>query len=242
MKSKLEYWERRYRRTNNITSASVIGEPELVNERAKQKFADIVISVFDDLCLDVKTASVLAAGCGNGAVSEVLASRSKSLYGFDFSREAIQELRTQDTIGEYVVAAVSDIPFQRQFDVVTAFSILYHVISDDKWRSAIEELANATLNGGYLLIRINWSDEPLGEQSPDSHFYDRTRQAYQSEFERNSLTLVDVVDLPVKPMIFDELSIIPGGHVLKSLMAPVIVAADLFKNHENRLVVLKKEK
>lgn len=241
MKSRRKYWENRYRNQNSITSASVIDDPKPVNERAKQKFSEIVISTINNLSIDLETASVLAAGCGTGAVSEVLASHSRSLYGFDFSQKAIQEIRAQGDVGEYVIGSVSDIPFRKHFDIVTAFSVLYHIIETHDWKSAIQELAHVTKNNGYLLIRINWSDESLGEQSSDSHFYDRSCHEYQKEFSKNKLTIVDIIDLPVKPIIFDKLPVFPGSRILKSVLAPVIVSADLFKSHKNKLIVLRKE-
>lgn len=241
MDSTLDYWEERYKNTGNITAASEIFEPTLVNKRAKQKFAKIVLSAFDELAFDLKTAHVLSAGSGSGIVSEVLASHCKTLHGFDFSERAIREVIDTDPSGTYIIASASVIPFQRQFEVVTAFSLLYHIINDDEWQSAIEQLANATKQGGYLLLRINWSEEALGNQSSDSHFYDRSRHEYMEEFARNSLALIDVVELPVKPRLLNTVSSMPGGKFIKSVIAPIIAAGDLFKEHNNKLVILRKD-
>jgi len=43
-------------------------------------------------------------------------------------------------------------PVDRQFDVVTAFDVLFHIVSEQSWRNAVNNLCNMVKPGGWLLI------------------------------------------------------------------------------------------
>jgi SAM-dependent methyltransferase len=43
-------------------------------------------------------------------------------------------------------------PVSRQFDVVTAFDVLFHIVSEQPWRNAVNNLCSMVKPGGWLLI------------------------------------------------------------------------------------------
>jgi SAM-dependent methyltransferase len=43
-------------------------------------------------------------------------------------------------------------PVNRQFDVVTAFDVLFHIVSEQSWRNALNNLCSMVKPGGWLLI------------------------------------------------------------------------------------------
>lgn len=235
-----DYWESRYGSHGKGTAAGVFSDPEHVNRRAKLRFADVVLSEMEALDIDLNTASVLSVGSGTGLVSERIAEQADSLFGIDFSLTAIRQVMQRQRSGQYAVATADKIPCNKPFDIVTAFSVLYHIIDDDRWQNAISELARVTKSDGYLLCRINWNDEAVGDES-GTHFYSRPREAYEREFRRHSLVVTDVITLPVQPMGFQFLSRMPGSRITKRLASPVILSADLWKEHQNKLLVLRKE-
>lgn len=225
----------------DVTATSVIENTTAINERAKTKFAHIVIDNLGRLGVDLSASKVLSAGCGTGAVSEVLAEETHSLTGFDFSSAGIRTLRNSNPSGRYIHASLPSIPFKSsKFDIVTAFSVLYHIIDENKWKESIAELSNMMKDDGHLLLRVNWEDKPLGSKENYSHFYDRPKESYLKEFNKNSLEIIDIVPLPVKPILMDSVSDLPSvaSTFTKSLLAPLILRFDLFTNHKNRLLIL----
>lgn len=234
------YWEQRYDSHGKGTAASVFGDPEQVNRRAKLRFANIVLNEIENLDIEIGAATALSVGSGTGLVSERIAEQVDSLFGIDFSATAVKNATRNQHSGQYAVAAGNMIPCDEPFDMVTAFSVLYHIVDDQDWQDSIAELARLTKPDGYLLCRINWTSEAMGEKA-DSHFYSRPRELYEREFRRHSLVLERVVDLPVQPWGFQVLSRIPGSTITKRLASPVILSAGLWRNHQNKLLVLRKK-
>jgi len=234
------YWEQRYGSHGIGTAASVYGDPEKVNRRAKQRFANTVLEELADLDVDIGSVTVLSVGSGTGLISERIAENVDSLFGIDFSATAIRQVTSDQPAGRYAVASADMIPSDQPVDIVTAFSVLYHVVDEERWRNSISELARLTDSEGYLLLRINWSSEASGAKT-DSHFFSRPREVYEREFQRNSLVVKDVVDLPVQPRGFQFLSRMPGSRITKRLISPLVLSAGLWKDHSNKLLILQKE-
>jgi SAM-dependent methyltransferase len=46
---------------------------------------------------------------------------------------------------------VVDLDVGAGYDVINAFDVLYHIVEDDRWRTALERLARALKPGGVLL-------------------------------------------------------------------------------------------
>lgn len=78
--------------------------------------------------------SVLDVGCGNGAVSNSLVSKSKALFGIDINVEALRYFQ-----GKGVVASASQIPFiDKSFDIVICAEVLEHLPIDVYEKALIE--------------------------------------------------------------------------------------------------------
>ena len=77
-----------------------------------------------------KDALILDAGCGDGKMTEAIA-RTSDVVGCDFSREALQAIRTQRDIEGHVNLVecnITDLPFESEkFDVVVC---AYKIIGD----------------------------------------------------------------------------------------------------------------
>lgn len=74
-----------------------------------------------------ESADVLEIGSGMGAITQALCRKAKHLTCVDLSllRSQINEKRNEDAINlEIIVANLNDIPFDRQFDMVTLIGVL----------------------------------------------------------------------------------------------------------------------
>ncbi|WP_336135339.1 class I SAM-dependent methyltransferase [Natronomonas amylolytica] len=239
MDSLKRYWESRYRANHRSTGSSVYTDPDALNSEAKARFADIVIDNLQRLDGSLSEKRVLCVGSGPGLVSSRLAKSVGSLYGIDFSRTAVQQAKESDELGEYCQGTASYLPFTTNFDIVSAFSVLYHITDDQLWENAIMEMSRVVKDSGYVLCRINWEKEPLGKKSEKSHFYERPRSQYKKAFKKAGLSIIDIVDLPIRPIGFQFISKLPKSNVLKQMVAPGILAGGLWTNHQNKLIILQ---
>ncbi len=111
--------------------------------------------------------SVLDVGCGNGRLSEFLASKNVQYSGIDGSKKLIEIAKhryaSQNTkyqipnTPSFFVAPMQALPFtDASFDVVTCLAALQHLPSPSTRLRALHEMHRVIRPGGRLLL-TNWN-------------------------------------------------------------------------------------
>ncbi len=98
--------------------------------------------------------SVLDAGCGNGWLSEILASRGHRVSALDIGGDSLKRakarLESRDTSVSFCSGDIYSLPFPDSFfDAAVASEIIEHL---DRPDDAIKELARVVRPGGHVLI------------------------------------------------------------------------------------------
>lgn len=128
--------------------------------------------------IDLRHASLLDAGCGNGYGLELLARtfRPRRLVGFDLMPEQIERARRRGVVAEISVGDITQIRQpESSFGGVFVFGILHHV---PRWREALVELARVLRPGGVLLVEeihgaaAQLEDRLLGTTHPPEAAFD----------------------------------------------------------------------
>jgi SAM-dependent methyltransferase len=108
----------------------------------------------------IEGASVLDVGAGTGFyVREWQRLGAATVTGLDVSASAVERLRGQIPHATFLEADVAEpIPpaLGADYDVVSAFDVLFHIVDDVRFVRAIENLARLTRPGGYLLLSENF--------------------------------------------------------------------------------------
>lgn len=130
--------------------------------------------------------AVLDVGCGVGHwidfYREVLGARE--VIGIELSEPAAGELRRkyadtpEVTIVEADVAS-PDFELGRTFDVVNAVDVLFHIVSDDDWDRALDNLARHLAPDGVLVVA-----EHVGRVTHDVGFHRTDEFASREEARR----------------------------------------------------------
>lgn len=109
----------------------------------------------------------LDIGCGTGFYMDCLLTRGlRDVSGIDLSPDAVDGLCRRFPDCRFAVGDIADSNPQEllgggPFDVVTAMDVLFHIINDDRWRSAVRRSAAAVAPGGLLLISDNFPSRTL---------------------------------------------------------------------------------
>lgn len=108
-----------------------------------------------DLSGDVAGRRILDAGCGSGAVSEVLRDRGAIVAGFDRSAKMVELARQR--LGDDTDLRVADIsqplPYpDGAFDDCVAALVLHYL---EDWTSPLAELRRVLKPGGRLIVVVN---------------------------------------------------------------------------------------
>jgi len=93
---------------------------------------------------DVAPASFLDAGCGEGFVTEIIATQfpGMPITGFDFNAPSVELARAKNPNATFDVASIYELPYRdNQFDAVGCFEVLEHLHEP---RQAIRELARVS--------------------------------------------------------------------------------------------------
>lgn len=100
---------------------------------------------------------ILDVGCYSGVFVNEMRKNGFTSYGVDIHKELMDILNNEYPnkkyqFGTYRSGSIEDLPYgQNNFDVVTAFDILEHVIDFDK---ALSEIERVCKSGGLIIINL----------------------------------------------------------------------------------------
>jgi SAM-dependent methyltransferase len=108
--------------------------------------------------------AVLDVGAGTGFyVHEWLRLGAADVSGIDLSAAAVEALRVQFPAAGFLredIAGPSERLLSRRYDVVSAFDVLFHIVDEDRFIRAIENVGEITRPGGYFLLSDNFLHGP----------------------------------------------------------------------------------
>jgi cyclopropane fatty-acyl-phospholipid synthase-like methyltransferase len=181
----LSYWEARhakftddYRNVGNKTLSSQQNHEMIVVKAA-------MVSHLLGASNVSRSARILDAGCGAGALSAILHQAGFEVTGVDGSESAIANAQARG-LGSYSVSTLREISYKNQFDAVLCLDVLYHILDEEEWRGSLHALCDSIVEEGRLLIIESFS--PLETDAP--HVRWRDRATYDAELAQNGMEIV----------------------------------------------------
>jgi SAM-dependent methyltransferase len=141
--------------------------------------------------------SALDVGCGTGIWLGFWRSRGISdVTGVDLTDVAIARLQKAGDPSRLIRADVGEagLDLGRQFDVISAMSVLLHIVDPERLSHAVENLSRHLAPGGRLVmiepvITQHWWGGELGAEANSRV---RTADFWRAEFERHGLELLEI--------------------------------------------------
>ena len=100
----------------------------------------------------IKSLNILDIGCGGGILCEPLARLGANVTGIDENKKAIlvarEHAKKMNLKINYKLGNITDINFQKKFDVITCMEVLEHVDSVDL---LIKKSRESLINGGFFV-------------------------------------------------------------------------------------------
>ncbi|GLV55972.1 hypothetical protein KDH_28160 [Dictyobacter sp. S3.2.2.5] len=152
------YWEDRLRAYPGITGVGYLGfSPQFVEMQYYVRQLQVERILQQVGLTDLAQASVLDVGSGTGIWLDFWHRHgAKHVTGLDFAQPSIDRLKQQFPDDQVIQADLSVIPLPlavtAQFDIISAFDVLLHIVDPDRLRCAIANLAAHCAPGGRLLI------------------------------------------------------------------------------------------
>jgi trans-aconitate methyltransferase len=161
--------------------------------------------------------NILEVGCGNGNFTELLASQCHEVTAIDINPEYIQlaqtRLKERSRI-KLLVADVSQIEWQEQFNTIIMLDVLEHIEAE---LTVLKQLNSSLKPGGKLIIKVpalTWLYNPM----------DRAINHYRRYNKRTLKTTLTQAGFVIPKIWYFNLAGIPGwwfnGQVLKRTIPP----------------------
>jgi SAM-dependent methyltransferase len=140
---------------------------------------------------------VLDVGSGTGIWIDFWTRRgAHQVFGADLTEAAVQRLRERYPHAEFLQADIGepDVPLPRTMDVVSAMSVLLHIVDEQRFERALENLMASLRPGGSLilvepLIVHRWWGPPFGAHSNSRA---RPLSEYQRILASRGFTIVEL--------------------------------------------------
>lgn len=146
-----KYWNQRLLDTFDFTGVGLSYAGNAYNTRLYKLRVLATDRALHKLSLSVKDYHVLDVGCGTGFWLEYwLRKGVHSLSGVDFAEISIQNLRQKYPQVQLYHEDVSNpnLNLGFQYDLISAYDVLYHIVDDERWEKAIQNIALHLKPGG----------------------------------------------------------------------------------------------
>lgn len=150
------YWSIRYQ-TIDITKSGHIDLPAAYNVWLYRCKKDGLLKALDKAGFQLGGSSVMEVATGTGVYVELWKQQGvKRMSGIDISEAATDHMKQRFPDYHFSKRDVSEPGLEsvvgNGFDLVTAIDVLYHVIEDEKFANALENLAQISKPGGLLVV------------------------------------------------------------------------------------------
>jgi len=209
-----KFWEQRLsNQTLDICSVGYSGLGYTYNSWLyRTRFAALSRALFKTH-LQIDGKSVLEGGVGSGIYLPFWQHHgARTIIGIDITEASVKALTIRYPQHSFFERDLTtdelDVP-GAPFDIVTAQDVLFHIIDDDGFSRAIQNLSKLLRSNGYLIISDGFCNKPWG---PVFHEYHRSRSHYERE-----LNILGIRIIHIEPIFFTMLTPLCGSSLLQKV-------------------------
>lgn len=152
-----QYWEDRLRRNFDLTDAGYAGLGFRYNRWLYRVRLEALERGLKTIGRTFKGMRILEAGCGTGFYTEYCLQQEVNTYvGVDITSVSVETLRKQYPEFSFIQADISAESLservKKNFDVVLAADVLFHIVDHNAFERAIQNLCSLLCPGGLLII------------------------------------------------------------------------------------------
>ena len=143
---------------------------------------------------DLAGKRVLDVGCGTGFFVSYFIDKGAEVYGLDITEISVSQLLEQysGTFSRQDIGSKDFVP-PAIVDIVNVWDVLYHIVDDDAFHTAAQNMASTIKPGGLLLL-----DDFLAapeDRTFGHHVKGRNMDTYQNVLQKHGFVLIETVPL-----------------------------------------------
>lgn len=161
-----EYWEERLRANFGLDGVGYIGLGKNYNKWIYKVREKVFFRAIKSIDIDLRGVKVLDIGSGTGFYIERWKAVGVSeVVGTDITNISVEKLKEkfpgdrfyQIDIGDNLnQLQIANIQIPNQYDVVSAFDVLYHIVDDGRYKKSIENIYALLRKGGFFIFSENF--------------------------------------------------------------------------------------
>jgi SAM-dependent methyltransferase len=196
-----KYWNERAKRHLDLEGVGCEGRTKIYNQYLYKSKIRAIGKVLNKIKVDFENVDLLDIGTGTGFWVEYFLNKEvSSIVGVDISSLAIENLQKnygKDNL-RFICGDVgnSDFNMNKDFSLIVAMDVLYHIVDNKKFETAIRNISCSLRPGGYFIfsdIMSNTNDE----MRPQPHVCFRNIKQYNEQLENLGIDIIEI-----SPMYF----------------------------------------
>jgi 2-polyprenyl-3-methyl-5-hydroxy-6-metoxy-1,4-benzoquinol methylase len=189
------YWDQRLASNLNLRGTGHRAFGLQYNQWLYKAQLDCIESLVEQHDIDIAGQTVLDVGSGSGVyVDYLLRKGPRSLTGVDIAEVSVAHLKQTYPASNFHTLDIANPtwPFEGKFDVITAISVLYHIVEDDSFQMALANLCQRVMPGGYLFVSDTFS---TSWQPTARHARLRNLATYEHVLADHGLRMVSLIPM-----------------------------------------------
>lgn len=186
-----EYWEERLSKNYDISGVGYLPLGKSFNNWMYRVRKNVFNYHIKKLNIPKENSSVLDIGSGTGFYIHLLEKYGiGQIMGVDLTETATNGLKEKFPKHhfEQVDISLPNMELKKApFDLVTCFDVLFHIVDDKKFQSALKNISNVTKEQGYFIFSDNFADV----QETATHHVSRTATHIRESLKKVGLEVID---------------------------------------------------
>lgn len=186
------YWERLLSEDFSLTGVGYQGLGKNYNMwlyRARTRIMEWFLGKYP---LDLDSLRILDIGCGTGFYVEFWRRKgARYVTGVDLTRKSVTELSRKYREYNFYQKDIGErrIELGGPFDLITAFDVLFHIVSEDRFENAIRNMSLLAQQGSLVLISDNFVGKARPAGLTQAH---RTRDRFMQVLGENGIEILEL--------------------------------------------------
>ncbi len=155
-----DYWESRLSNQFDLQGVGFIGLGKHYNAWLYKVRRNVFLRKMKATLLNFRSVDVLDIGSGTGFYIERWRELAvRNLVGVDLTQTAVDNLKQKYPEHEFYqvdIGGDTRTLANRRFDVISAFDVLFHIIDDQQYQKAIENIYSLLKPGGLFVLSENF--------------------------------------------------------------------------------------
>lgn len=189
------YWNQRLEREFNLAGVGHAGVGEAFNHWAYRVRRAVLLRTLKANGIQIEGAKLLELAFGTGYYLDLWRQQQvKFVRGFDITDIAVKNAceRFKETGWQFSKADIGQpLPLHEHagtFDLATAFDVLFHLVEEQNWNGALDNITAALKPGGHAVI----FDKYQQVENAISHVRRRTLDMYREALTKRGFEIVTI--------------------------------------------------